>query len=136
MDYKDMVYAVVGAAMDVHKELHGGLQEAVYQEALACEFADRNIPFEKEMLVPIHYKHHVLDKYYRLDFVCHGDIVIETKSVEGYFAAEHRSQLFTYLRLTKKPYGVLINFGGKSLQAERYYYDAVKDECLGFLAGR
>ena len=117
--------------MDVHGELHSGLQEVVYQEALMYELQDRNIPFEREVHLPIRYKNHILDKYYQMDFVCHENIILELKSVTA-FTPEHRSQLFTYLRLTKKPYGLLINFGEKSLHVERYRYDAETDKIEGF----
>ena len=131
MDTKQQIYDIIGACMDVHGELHSGLQEVVYQEALMYELQDRNIPFEREVHLPIRYKNHVLDKYYQMDFVCHENIILELKSATA-FTPEHRSQLFTYLRLTKKPYGLLINFGEKSLHVERYCYDAETDKIEGF----
>ena len=131
MDIKQQVYDIVGACMEVHNELKSGLQEVVYQEALMYELQDRKIPFEREVHLPIQYKNHILDKYYQMDFVCYGGIILELKSVDN-FAPEHRSQLFTYLRLTKKPYGLLINFGEKSLHVERYRYDQATDKIEGF----
>ena len=131
MDIKQQVYDIVGACMEVHRELHPGLQEVVYQEALMYELQDKGIPFEREVRLPIQYKGHTLDKYYQMDFVCYGDIILELKAANA-FTDEHRFQLFTYLRLTKKPVGLLINFGEKSLHTERYVYDAATGKIEGF----
>ena len=131
MDYKEMMYTIVGAAMEVHSELHHELTEAVYQEALEYEFKDRNIEYAREVRVPIQYKEHTLNKYYQIDFVCFNDIILELKSVTA-ITTEHRYQLFTYMRLTKKPYGLLLNFGEKSLHIERYRLDSATGNCVGF----
>lgn len=128
MDIKDELYQIIGAAMEVHRELKQGLNEAVYQDALELEFRDRGIKYEREVNIPIQYKNHILDKYYRMDFLCFDEVVVELKSAEG-ITPEHRFQLFTYLRLTAKPFGLLINFGENSLHTERYQYDSVTNDC-------
>lgn len=125
---KKEYYDVIGAAMEVHNELKPGLQEAIYQEALAYEFIDRNIPFNREMHLPVQYKNRTLSKHYQVDFVCYDNIIVELKSTES-ICAEHRNQVFTYLRLMKKQYGLLINFGEKSLHVERYIYDSSTNKC-------
>ena len=121
--YKDTVYQIIGAAMNVHDELSWGLLEPVYNEALHLELLDNNIANEREKHLPCYYKHHQLEKFYQMDLVV-GDVVVELKSVEELSSA-HRAQLFNYLRLTRKPIGLLINFGQPSLQGERYGYDEV-----------
>ena len=126
--YKDTVYQIIGAAMEVHSELNWGLLEPVYNEALHLELLDRGIDNEREKQLPCYYKHHKLEKFYQMDIVV-GDIVVELKSVEELNSA-HRAQLFNYLRLTKKPVGLLINFGASSLQGERYGYDEESNECI------
>ena len=126
--YKDTVYQVNGAAMEVHGEMNWGLLEPVYNEALHLELLDRGIANEREKQLPCYYKHHKLEKFYQMDIVV-GDIVVELKSVEELNSA-HRAQLFNYLRLTKKPVGLLINFGASSLQGERYGYDEETNECI------
>ena len=126
--YKDTVYKIIGAAMDVHGELSWGLLEPVYNEALHLELLDRNVANERKMQVPCYYKHHKLDKYYEMDLVV-GDVVVELKSVEQLMSG-HRAQLFNYLRLTRKPIGLLINFGQPSLQGERYGYCEETNECI------
>ena len=126
--YKDTVYQIIGAAMEVHSELNWGLLEPVYNEALHLELLDRGIDNEREKQLPCYYKHHKLEKFYQMDIVV-GDVVVELKSVDELNSA-HRAQLFNYLRLTKKPIGLLINFGQSSLQGERYGYDEETNECI------
>ena len=126
--YKDIVYQIIGAAMEVHDELSWGLLEPVYNEALHLELLDRGVENEREKQLPCYYKHHHLEKYYQMDLVV-GDVVVELKSVDELSSA-HRAQLFNYLRLTRKPIGLLINFGQLSLQGERYGYDEDTNECI------
>ncbi len=114
--------------MNVHDELSWGLLEPVYNEALHLELLDNNIANEREKHLPCYYKHHQLEKFYQMDLVV-GDVVVELKSVDELNSA-HRAQLFNYLRLTRKPIGLLINFGQPSLQGERYGYDEETNECL------
>ena len=127
-DYKKLVYQIIGAAMEVHSELNWGLLEAVYNEALHLELMDRGIGNEREQNISCYYKHHLMEKHYQMDLVV-GDIIIELKSVDE-LTSVHRAQLFNYLRLTKKPIGLLINFGQESLQGERYAYDELTNECI------
>ena len=126
--YKDAVYEIIGAAMTVHRELNWVLLEPVYNEALRLELLDNGIESETEKLLPCFYKHHQMEKYYKMDLVV-GDIIVELKSVKKLSSA-HRAQLFNYLRLTKKPIGLLINFGQPSLQGERYAYIEKTNECI------
>lgn len=126
--YKDIVYRIIGATMEVHCELNWGLLEPVYNEALHLELLDRGIENEREQQVPCYYKNHQLEKHYQLDIVV-GDVIVELKSVSE-LNSSHRAQLFNYLRLTKKPIGLLINFGQESLQGERYAYDEETNECV------
>ena len=114
--------------MEVHDVMNWGLLEPVYNEALHLELLDRGIDNEREKELPCFYKHHEMEKFYKMDIVV-GDVVVELKSVEELNSA-HRAQLFNYLRLTKKPIGLLINFGQPSLQGERYGYDEETNECI------
>ncbi len=126
--YKDIVYQIIGASMEVHEELNWGLLEPVYNEALHLELLDRGVENEREKLLPCFYKGRRLEKYYQMDIFV-GDVVVELKSVDELNSA-HRAQLFNYLRLTRKPVGILINFGQSSLQGERYGYDEETNECI------
>ena len=126
--YSNTVYKIIGAAMTVHSELNWGLLEPVYQEALHLELLDRGIDNIREQEVPVYYKEHLLEKKYRMDIVV-GNIIVELKSVTKLVPA-HRAQLCNYLRLTRKPLGLLINFGEESLIGERWAYDADTNECF------
>ena len=127
-DYRDKVYRIIGAAMKVHDELGWGLLEPVYNEALHLELCDQGINSEREKHLPCYYKHHKLEKHYQMDLVV-DDIIIELKSVSE-LTSVHRMQLFNYLRLTKKPVGLLINFGQSYLQGERYAYYEYTNSCM------
>ena len=112
-------YAINGAAMQVYKTLGIGFLEAVYQEALALEFAKRGIPFEREKELKIYYDGQELKTTYRADFVCYGDIIVELKAVSE-LDGSHRSQVYNYLKATGFKLGLLYNFGhADGLQYER-----------------
>ena len=122
------IYDIIGAAMDVHSELKCGLLETVYAEAMTIELDDRGVEFESEVNLPIYYKGTLMKKQYRMDIVCR-DIVVELKATDD-ILPEHRMQLFNYLRLTRKPIGILINFGEESLHFEKYYFDQDTNEVM------
>ena len=126
--YKDDVYKIIGAAMEVHREMNYGLEEAVYNECLCIELEERGMKAIPEEVLPVYYKGRLLKKHYRMDIVA-TDIVIELKSVKE-LIPQHRAQLFNYLRITKKPIGLLINFGKESLQGERYAFIEETNECV------
>ena len=127
-EYADMVYRIIGAAMEVHRDLNWGLLEPVYQEALHLELLDRGIENVREREIEIFYKHHHLDKKYKMDIVV-GDVIVELKSVTQ-LISKHRAQLCNYLRLTKKPVGLLINFGQEQLVGERWAWDDETNRCF------
>ena len=122
------IFDIIGAAMDVHSELKSGLLEAVYAEAMTMELDERGVEYETEVNLTIFYKGKLMKKQYRMDIVCR-DVVVELKAVDE-LLPEHRLQLFNYLRLTKKKFGVLINFGEPSLHFEKYYYEQETNEIM------
>lgn len=124
-EYKD-IYEVVGTAMEVHNTLGRGLAEPIYQEALSKEMNRRGIRAEREKELRMYYKGELLEKVYYADFFYKG-IIIELKAVEE-INSEHRAQLFNYMRITNSDKGVLINFGERSLRAERYLYIEEDDD--------
>ena len=126
--YKNLVYNIIGAAMTVHNELNWGLLESLYNEALHIELLEREIDNEVEKLLPCDYKGIRLEKFFKTDLVV-DDVIVELKSVKELLPA-HRAQLFNYLRLTKMPIGLLINFGQPTLQGERYAYIEETNECI------
>lgn len=118
--FKDEVYSIVGAMFEVYKTLGTGYLEAVYQEALAVEFARRAIPFEREHQLSIYYKDVKLEKRYCPDFVCFGQIILELKVVPKLTKIEV-AQLINYLKITKIKLGLLANFGSSpQLEWNRY----------------
>lgn len=115
---KEEVYAIVGAAMEVHRELGSGFLEAVYQEAIEMELESRGIPFEPEKPLTICYKSHRLNKGYVADLVCYGKVIVELKCLDR-LSKKEESQLLNYLKATGLRVGVLINFGGAELEWKR-----------------
>src|SRR2546423_14897409 len=111
-------FAIIGAAMKVHKLLGCGFLEAVYQEALSIEFAKRNIPFKREVRLPIHYKGRLLSVSYGVDFICCDSVIVELKAVTHMTGTEE-SQVINYLKATGYETRLLLNFGGRSLQHRR-----------------
>ena len=106
---KDEVYAVVGAAIEVHRELGPGFLEAVYQEALEMELRQRAIPFEAQKPLRISYKDRVLNKEYFADIVCFGQIIVELKALNR-LSGNEQAQILNYLKASGLRVGVLINF--------------------------
>ncbi len=100
---------IIGAAIEVHKQLGPGLLEITYQTCLARELDLRKIQFEKEKSVPIEYKGILLDTGFRLDFLVEGSVVVELKAIEK-LEGIHEAQLITYLKLACCKVGLLINF--------------------------
>ncbi len=119
VDERDpQTYNIIGAAMEIHRQLGHGFLEAVYQEAAAIEFALKQIPFEREINLPVKYKEIALPVYYRADFVCFSGIIVEFKALSRLSTIEE-AQLLNYLKATGLKRGLLINFGTSSLQYKR-----------------
>ena len=114
------VFAVVGAAIEVHRELGPGFLEAVYQEALERELTARGIPFNSQQALTISYKGQPLVKEYIADLVCFGQIIVELKTVDQ-LSRVNAAQVMNYLKATKLKVGVLINFRSAGrLEWKRY----------------
>src|SRR6188474_3503365 len=111
-------YAIIGAAMEIHRQLGHGFLEAVYQDAAVIEFPLKQIPFEKEVALPVKYKNILLPIQYRADFVCFSEIIVEFKALSKLSTVEE-AQLLNYLKATGMQRGLLINFGAPSLQCKR-----------------
>lgn len=112
-------YAIIGAAMEVHRELGSGFLEAVYQDAIELELTERAIPSIREYPIPIHYKRRTLNTPYRADFVCNEDIIVELKTIKALGDIE-TAQVLHYLKATGFRRALLINFGSPRLEYKRY----------------
>ncbi|MCC6260535.1 MAG: GxxExxY protein [Anaerolineales bacterium] len=115
--YKELSYAIVGAAMEVHSVLGSGFLEAVYQSALEKELSLRQISFERKVKLPISYKGDLIGEY-EGDMVVDGKIIVEIKSVSRFNSA-HEAQIIHYLTATGLQLGLLLNFGANSLEYRR-----------------
>ena len=115
--YKELSYAIIGAAMEVHRILGPGFLEAVYQAALAHELTLRGIRCEQFKKLPVYYKG-VLVGDYEADFVVENKIILELKAVSA-FHPQHEAQALNYLTATGFRLAILLNFGADSLQHQR-----------------
>jgi GxxExxY protein len=100
---------IIGAALEVHRELGPGLLESAYDVCLAAELSARGLSVERQKALPVVYKNQQLECGYRLDFVVEGSVVLEIKAVER-LERVHSVQLLSYLRFARCPIGLLINF--------------------------
>src|SRR5690606_16073250 len=104
-----LTYAVIGAAMEVHRELGPGLLESIYQECFECELKRHALSFEGQYRVPLTYKGTALDSELVIDLLFPGKLIVELKAVDSLLPI-HEAQLLTYMRLINVPLGLLINF--------------------------
>ena len=114
MTDNEITYQIRGAVFDVYNTLGPGLLESVYEEALVFELEQRGLKVERQKLVPINYKGNVLNTELRLDLLVENQIIIELKSVEEMKPVFYK-QTRTYLKLTNKHLGLLVNFGEQDM---------------------
>jgi GxxExxY protein len=112
-------YAVIGAAMEVHRALGPGFLEAVYQDALEIELHNRDIEFSREKMLPVTYKGTALRTSYKADFVCFESMIVELKAV-NHLDPIPEAQAINYLKATGLKTGLLFNFKAPSLQHKRF----------------
>jgi GxxExxY protein len=106
---EDLTEEIIGAALEVHRELGPGLMESAYEECLCHELHLRGIEFRRQVPLPVQYKGLSLDCGYRLDIVAEDAVILELKCVEKVLPL-HEAQLLTYLKIADKRVGLIINF--------------------------
>lgn len=117
--FKDEVYAIIGAAMEVYNQIGPGFGEAIYQEALEIESDSRKLPNNPQQEIYIDYKGVQLKQFFKPDFIYFEKIITEIKAIDRLTSREE-SQLLNYLKATGMPVGLLINFGAdKDLEWKR-----------------
>ena len=115
MDLNRISSEIISAAVAVHRELGPGLLESVYQSCMIVELHQRGFAFDSEVAFPVLYRGIMVnDEGFRLDLLVENSVIVELKSIEKVLPVHHK-QLLTYLRLTKKPLGLLINFNATKL---------------------
>jgi GxxExxY protein len=115
----ELTHKIIGCAMQVHNTLGNGFQEVIYQRALAIELAHRGLSFEREKEMPIHYRDQQIGTR-RVDFFVANSVMVELKAVEK-LENVHKAQAINYCEAYNIPDGLLINFGGSSLEFKRVY---------------
>ena len=108
--YKNEVFAIIGATIEVHNTLGNGFLEPVYQEAMEIEIAERKIPAKSQHEIAIKYKNVQLKKYYVADLLCFDKVIVELKAMDKLTSREE-SQLINYLKASDLQVGLLLNFG-------------------------
>lgn len=118
--FADLSFQVMAAVFEVHNQLGPGFSENIYEEALAIELVNRDIPFERQKVIEAHYKERIVGTY-RTDFVIDEKIVLELKAV-SLLDDVFKQQVLAYLKATGLHLGILVNFGTKSVQSVRIAY--------------
>jgi len=100
---------IIGSAIEVHRNLGPGLLESTYEECMAFELQGRSLVVKRQHEIPVLYKGRKLEQNYRIDLLVNNQVIVELKSVNK-IEPIHNAQLLTYLKLSKKKYGLLLNF--------------------------
>jgi len=114
-------YALIGAAMEVHRQLGCGFLENVYHEAYAFELNEKKIAYGREVELPVVYKGQRLNTTYRADFICFDTVIVEIKALARLGKIEE-AQIINYLKATSFQTGLLLNFGADSLEYKRFAF--------------
>ena len=109
METNQLTEQIIGAAIEVHRELGPGLMESAYQKALAYELGLRGLAFEEQKLCSVRYKDLLIEDAYRLDFLVGQKVVVELKAIDALLDV-HEAQVLTYLRFSSCRVGLLFNF--------------------------
>ncbi len=120
---------ITGIAMLVHRKYHPGLLESAYEAAMEYLLKQQGFKVERQVYLPIYWDDVQLDQTYRMDLVVNDNIIVELKAL-SFADKEHRHQLWNYMHITHKQYGMLINFGSSSLFSEWFKRDPQTGEII------
>jgi len=109
MEINKLSGKIIGASIEVHKFLGAGLLEKTYEECLCIELEKIGLKYKRQLILPINYKGSLIENAYRIDILVEDKIIIELKAIEK-VEKIHKAQLLTYLKLSEKELGLLINF--------------------------
>jgi GxxExxY protein len=115
MEINEVTAQIIDASIKIHSKLGPGLFESVYEEIVAYELEKRGLSFHRQVPIPVYYDGIKLELGFRVDFIVENLVIVEIKSVEK-IAPVHKKQVLTYLSLTKKKIGLLINFNEELLK--------------------
>jgi len=116
--YKELTYKIIGCAIDVHKELGPGFLEKVYENAMLVALKEVDLSAENQKQINVKYHGITVGDYYA-DLIIEGKVIVELKAIKC-LCDEHRAQIINYLTATEMQVGLLLNFGAKSLEYERF----------------
>jgi GxxExxY protein len=131
MQLKQRCYAINGCCAAVHRELGPFLNEYMYQEALQILLDEQQIPYQREYYFSVVFHGRPIQHKHFVDFLVENDIILECKAVDK-LVAEHRQQLWNYMRLTGKQIGILYNFAPPMDQCEHYFLDVENGQMFMF----
>lgn len=114
MEFEELTERIIACAMEVHRQLGPGLLEATYEAAMCVELDSVGLSYQRQVVFPVHYKGRVIGEY-RIDLLVDDKVIVEIKSVER-FDPVFEAQVLTYLRVTEKKVGLLINFNKRLLK--------------------
>jgi len=115
MTENEIAYEIVGACLEIHREVGPGLLESAYENALIYELKNRGLDVKQQVAMPFKYKEVIMEVGYKIDILVENKVIIELKSVEE-LCPVHYAQTLTYLKLSKLKLGMLINFNEKLIK--------------------
>ena len=115
MTENELSYTIIGCALELHRKIGPGLLESAYENALAYDLRNLGLDVQQQVPMPFVYKEVKMDVGYRIDLLVNSKVIVEIKSVEN-LAPVHFSQVLTYLKLSDKKLGLLMNFNSKTLK--------------------
>jgi GxxExxY protein len=121
---KDLVYRIVGCAMNVHNDIGPGLREKTYENALCVELRNQGIEYTQQARYPVQYRNEVVDEFVP-DLVIEQRVIVDAKTVES-ITDDHRGIMLNYLRITGIKVGIIINFKNRKLGWERLVLDEAR----------